>query len=122
LKLPQKKAWVLSYWRRSSLLRKFDEWDFRGDFPWRWCFEEIKEKRHGKIRTPNQFVRGLTAIMKFVLEQAKKDSNFRPPGSFFELMDRIRPIMEHPIVTARMKELAAARGLASVDPGQKLEG
>jgi Recombination endonuclease VII len=45
------------YWRRRLFVDKFYDWqEGWHDFPWRWEFEEIKEKRHGRIRTPKQFM------------------------------------------------------------------
>ena len=97
----------LNYWHRRNLLRKFDEWkDGWGDYPWYWGFEGIKEKRHGRIRTPKQATNALIACMKFVLAETKKDPNFQPPESFFKLMVKVKPLLDsvRPTVEARLKE------------------
>ena len=67
----------------------------------RWGYEEIKEKRHGKIRTFKQLIDVLHGCTKFVAEQLKKDPNYRPPDNILKLMfrykqflDKVRPIME----------------------------
>ena len=70
-----------NYWSRRLLLDKFDDWKdgWHGDYPWEWHFEEIKEKRHGKIRTPAQFIKIFTACAKFVAAEFEKDPNYEPP-------------------------------------------
>jgi hypothetical protein len=70
-----------NYWSRRLLLDKFDDWKdgWRKDYPWYWGFEEIKEKRHGKIRTPEQFIRTFTACVKFVAAEYEKDPKYQPP-------------------------------------------
>lgn len=84
-----------NYWRRRSLLAKFDDWKEGWQaFPWRWGFEEIKDKKYGRIRTPKRFMRTLIALMEFVAEETKRDPNYQPPEKFFELMARVRPIID----------------------------
>ena len=86
-----------NYWNRKPFLDKFDAWkDEWGneDYPWHWGFEEIKEKRHGEIRTPAQLCKTIIACMKCVVEEKQKDPNFQPPESFFKMMDRLKPLME----------------------------
>jgi Recombination endonuclease VII len=100
-----------NYPRRRLHLGKFDDWkDGWESYPWNWCFEEIKEKRHGKIRTPKQFIRTLTACMKCVLEEVKKDPNYQPPEAFFEVMVRFKPLLDEvrPIVEARLAQSASS--------------
>ncbi len=84
-----------NYWRRRSLVGKFDDWKAgRLTYPWCWGFEEIKDKRYGRIRTPKQFMGTLVALMQFVAEEKKKDPDCQPPERFFELMERVRPVLE----------------------------
>ena len=46
----EKRLGTINYWRRRTFLQKFDEWEDEGrNYPWYWGFEEIKEKRHGKL-------------------------------------------------------------------------
>jgi hypothetical protein len=102
-----------NYWSRRLLLDKFDRWkDGWGDYPWNWGFEEIKEKRHGKIRTPKQFIRVTSACVKFVAAEFEKDSNYRPPDDLLKfifraklLLDEIRPFIEARLI-ARGYDLA----------------
>ncbi len=108
------------------MLDKFDDWKdgWHGDYPWEWHFEEIKEKRHGKIRTPAQFIKIFTACAKFVAAEFEKDPNYEPPDEvakfiFFakDFLDKIRPVVE-----ARLKEMnlsgpgAANEGPAGMVP------
>jgi hypothetical protein len=90
------------YWRRRLLVDKFYDWQEGWcDFPWRWEFEEIKEKRHGKIRTPKQFINTLYACTKFIADEFKKDPNYQPPDNVLKFMvqtkkflDKVRPVIE----------------------------
>jgi hypothetical protein len=86
---------IHNYWRRRSLLTKVDDWKegWRGN-SWRQAFKEIKDKKYGQIRNPEQFLETLIALMKFVSEEIKKDPNYQPPEKFFELMERTRPIID----------------------------
>jgi hypothetical protein len=107
--LREQRMGSLNYWRRRCFLDKFDEWaEYGGSYPWYWGFEEVKAKRHGPIRTPMQFIKGLMASMRYVVEEAKKDPNYRPPEDFIKLMVRIKPLMDsiRPTVEARMKAIA----------------
>jgi hypothetical protein len=46
-----------NYWNRRLVLNKFKDWKegWEREYPWQWRFDEIKERRHGKIRTPTNF-------------------------------------------------------------------
>jgi hypothetical protein len=99
----------VNYCKRRSVLDKFDEWKDWGTAPFpgdRWGLKEIKEKRHGMIRTPRHFIRTLSAVLAFTAEELKKDPNFRPPDSLLELLARLKPLVGQirPIVEARLKE------------------
>jgi hypothetical protein len=98
-----------NYWRRRIVLDKFNDWKegWNRNYPWRWRFEEIKERRHGKIRTPMQFVRSLTACLKFVAAEREKDPNFQPPESFIKMVLKIKPLLDEmrPTIEARLKAL-----------------
>lgn len=88
------------------MLEKFDDWkEWRMKYPWRWGFEEIKDKRHGRIRTPRQAILTLSAYVRFALDEFKKNPDYEPPEAFFELMVRVRPLIDRirPLVEARMK-------------------
>jgi hypothetical protein len=70
----------LNYLDRRLLLQKFDDWMYEGeDYPWHWGFEEIKEKRHGRIRTAKQFINALDACTRFVADEYKKNPDYQPP-------------------------------------------
>lgn len=96
-----------NYWWRRILLDKFDEWnDGWTEFPWQWGFEEIKAKRHGRIRTPRQFFNTLFALVNFVAEQQRKDPNYQPSENVLKVLrktkrifDRIRPSIEERLKT-----------------------
>ncbi|HMF06064.1 MAG TPA: endonuclease domain-containing protein [Methylocella sp.] len=104
-----------NYWSRTGLLDKFDDWKEccwrRQKYPWRWGFEEIKAKRHGKIRTPGQFFKYLTALTEFILEQ-EKDPNWRPSDKFLKAMFKLKPFLDKLIA-----ELERARGPRIAKPG-----
>ena len=66
----------------------------RHNYPWYWGFEEIKKKRCGPIRTPKQFVQELECLLKFVLDEQRKDPNFVPPASFFKLITQVKSFLD----------------------------
>jgi hypothetical protein len=84
---------VPNYWHRRLALDKFDDWFYEGGQPPLW-HRKYKEQESRKIETPEDFIRGLAAIMQFINEQFKNDPNFEPPEEFLKLMVRIRPIIE----------------------------
>jgi hypothetical protein len=99
-----------NYWRRRNLLWKFDDWKewWPHEYPWRrWEFEEIKEKRHGKIRTPGQFLKTLVACMKFLGDKVREDPDFRHSAEFLGCMVQLKPVMDklRPIIEPRLIEL-----------------
>jgi hypothetical protein len=92
-------------WRTTGaegcFLKKFDRWkEWGDDYPWYWGFEEIKEKRYGPIRTPEQFIRWLDALLKFVLDEKRKDPNFEPPASFDKLMVKVKSFLDTALASA----------------------
>jgi hypothetical protein len=88
----EKRLGSINYWRRRNFLQKFDEWeDDGGDYPWYWGFEEIKEKRHGKIKTPMQAIKTLRALLEFVMGEIRKDPSYEPPDEFIKLLIRVEP-------------------------------
>jgi hypothetical protein len=113
-----------NYAQRWMLLRKFDDWKEGWDnFPWQWHFEEIKERRHGKIRTPMQFIRTLTACMKFIAGEFEKDPNFQLSDATLKNMFRIKRFLDgmRPLVEARMKELGLNLHQSLADTAQPLQ-
>jgi DNA-directed RNA polymerase subunit RPC12/RpoP len=94
--LLQERLGVHNYWYRRNLLWKFDEWRYEWEptYPWHWGFEEIKERRHGKIRTPKRFMKVLAALMRFVVDEFEKDANYQPPNQFIDPMVRLKPIFD----------------------------
>jgi hypothetical protein len=107
-----------NYWNRRAFLWKLDDWEEWGaPYPWRWGFEEIKEKRHGRIRTPSQFLRILTECMKFFAIKIESNPDFQPPKSFVKLMMSLKPIMDEikPVIEGRLRVIDAqeARNVAS---------
>lgn len=96
-----------NYWDRRRVLDKFDAWREWGEtYPWRWGFEEIKEKRYGKIRTPCQAVKTLIACMQFVVEEKGRNPDWQPPELFLTVMARINPLMEslRPLYEAQLRD------------------
>ena len=81
-----------NYWRRRLVLQKFDEWFYVDGFSgWR---ERWEENHKWDIRTPKRCVQVLIALMQFVIEQLKEDPNYQPPEKIFEILAKIRPIIE----------------------------
>jgi hypothetical protein len=106
----------LNYWRRRFFLDKFDDWkEYGGRYPWRWEFDEIKDQKYGKIRTPLQFIRTLTACAQFVKGELEKNPDYEPPEKFLEVIFRIKPLMDElrPIVEARLLEMGKANNAAA---------
>jgi hypothetical protein len=87
---------IPNYWHRSLILERFDDWYYEGGRPPLW-YRRYKQKERLKIKTPEDFIRVLTAMLQFVNEQIKKDPNFEPPEQFLKLMARIRPIIDEAI-------------------------
>lgn len=71
-----------SYWKRRLFLQKFDERDWRRDYPWPSYFSEIKRRRRMIIRTPEQFWEAFAASARFVLEQKRRGPDFEIPEAF----------------------------------------
>lgn len=94
-------AWMgaRNYHRRWQVRRKFDDWTEwdgkkRSTYPWRWGFDEIKEKKYGRIRTPKQAAQTLIALMRFVLDEFKKNPDYKPPEQFLTLMTKVNPLFD----------------------------
>lgn len=85
-------ARIPNYWHRRLVLQKFDAWFYDGErSAWR---ERWKENHKWDIRTPDEFVERLIVIMKFVIEECEKDPTYQPPEQFFEILAKVRPILE----------------------------
>ncbi len=93
--LREKRMGWRNYHRAWIVLHKFDEWkEWGAPYPWQWNFEEIKERRHGKIRTPRQAINCLIACMRFVVEEKKRNPDWEIPEQFIDLMARLRPLFD----------------------------
>jgi DNA-directed RNA polymerase subunit RPC12/RpoP len=104
----EKEMGFRNYWRRKGFLRKFDEWrEWGGSYPWYWGFDEIRDQKYGKIRTPKQFLVALKACLRFLKEQLDKDPDYEIPEQLIKLLVRIKPMLDEllPIVEARLTEL-----------------
>jgi hypothetical protein len=53
---------IPNYWRRRRVLDKFDNWYYEGGQHPLW-YRKYKQKESMKIETPEDFIRGLTAIV-----------------------------------------------------------
>jgi hypothetical protein len=106
--LRKKRMGSWNYWRRSEFLYKFDDWSEWGSpYPWQWGFEEIKERRHGNIRTPRQAIKALIACMQFVVEEKKRNPDWEIPEQFISLMVRLKPLFDE--LRPRYERLKAAK-------------
>jgi hypothetical protein len=88
---------VPNYWRRRLFLDKFDSWRYRGlcrEYPWHWGFDEIKDQKYGKVRTPRQFFGGLLACLQFVKSELEKNPNFEIPEQFIKLLVLLKPFLD----------------------------
>lgn len=97
-----------NYWRRRLFLQKFDEWrEWGGRYPWYRGFEEIKDQKYGRIRTPKQFLRTLYALMQYVVEQLRQDPEYQPPAEFLEIMVRVKPLFDsiRPIAEEKLRAI-----------------
>lgn len=104
-----------NFWRRKELLQKFDEWhESGGAYPWYWGFDEIKDQKYGKIRTPKQFFAVLAAILEYVKGEIAKNPEWRPPEAVMPALIRIKEFLDEirPIVEPRYKELLRQRSVA----------
>jgi hypothetical protein len=106
-----------NYWRRRNLLFKFDDWrEYGGHYPWYWGFDEIKDQKYGKIRTPLQFFKTLTACLQFVKGEMDKNPDYQPSEKFLEAIFRIKPFLDElrPLVEARMLELGERNNIGAL--------
>jgi hypothetical protein len=106
--LLEEKLGPQNYWRRRLFLNKFDDWrEWGGSYPWYWAFDEIKDEKYGKIRTPKQFFKTLVGCMQFIKGELEKNPDFEIPDEFIRLMVRVKPVLDElrPIAEARLLEL-----------------
>jgi hypothetical protein len=101
---------VLKYLRRRSFLDRFDDWEWRGHYPWHWEFDEIKDQKYGNIRTPLRFIKTLAACVQFVEGELENNPAYEPPEKFVEVIFRMKPLMDElrPVVEARLLVLGKA--------------
>jgi hypothetical protein len=81
-----------NYWRRTLTLQRFDAWyddGERSEWRNRWA-----QRQAWKIKTPEQFIEGMQALIKFCAKQMDKDPNFVPPDEFIKLVVRVRGIAQ----------------------------
>jgi hypothetical protein len=99
------------YWRRRLLLDRFDDWKEFGarkrHYPWHWGFDEIKERKRTMIRTPEQFLKVLAAILEYLKTQIARDPDWRPPEEMMPSHFRIKEFLDdlYPSIEARYLEL-----------------
>jgi hypothetical protein len=104
-----------NYWQRRVFIDKFDNWrewgNRRRDYPWRWYFNEIKDRRHGTIRTPQQFFKMLAALNSFLKNELEKDPDYEPPEEIIKALLQIGPFLDElrPVVEARLAEMRRDR-------------
>jgi len=83
----------LNYWRRRLVLDKFDDWKEWGGrkktYPWHWGFDEIKERQRNIIRTPEQFIQALAAMVEYMKSELVKDPDWRPPIEVMPILKRV---------------------------------
>ena len=114
----EKRLGSRNYWRRRSLLTKFDDWrewgGRRRTYPWYWGFNEIKEKKYWHIKTPEQAIRNLAALIRYVLKELEKNPAYEPPEEFLKLMVRVKPLLDsiRPIVEERLKSIGVEQDRA----------
>lgn len=101
---------IPNYWHRKLILDRFDYWFYEEGRPPLW-YRKYKEKERTKIETPEDFIRVLTAIVQFVTEQLKKDSNYQPPEGFLKIMVLIKPIIEQAMA---IREESAAENTSAL--------
>jgi hypothetical protein len=105
-----------NYWKRYFFLSKFDDWrEYGGHYPWRWEFNEIKDQRYGKIRTPLQFIKTLAACVRFANAELEKNPDYTPPEKFLEVVFLVKPLLQE-VFEARLLEVEgkSAAGDAAV--------
>ncbi len=104
-----------NYWERRLFIDKFDDWrewgSRRREYPWRWCFNEIKDQKYGQVRTPKQFFRLLAAINRYLKNEIEKNPNYEPPEEIVRGLLRLKPFLDEvrPIIESRLAELEPGR-------------
>lgn len=111
---------TLKYLRRRNFLDKFDDWKEWGprkrSYPWQWGFDEIKQRRRSIIRTPEQFLKALSAIAAYIKNELEKDPSWRPPEEVMPTLFKIFAFLEEvwPEIEPRYKELKEERAATAV--------
>ncbi len=59
-----------------------------GVTPWYWGLDEIKERRRFIIRTPEQFLNALKAIVEYMKNELAKDPDWMPPEEIMPCLAR----------------------------------
>ena len=105
-----------NYWQRRIFLDKFDDWrEWNMQYPWRWYFDEIKDRRYGAIRTPKQFFNLLAACLKFLTAEYEKNPDYEPPEEVVRALFKIKSFLDEvaPMAQARLAEIRGAQEMAA---------
>lgn len=108
-----------NYWHRRIFLQKVDDWrEWGGRSLWRTHFAELKERQRRKIRSPEQFFKTLAACMRFVVEEKRKNPNFKIPDQLLQSLIRVKSILDEiwPQLEERYLALQAKQQLALPPP------
>jgi hypothetical protein len=108
--LQEQRIGVRNPWHRRRVLQEFDEWR-SGEKRSHWR-EQWEERHKWDNLTPIEFIEVLTAIIQGVKEQLDKDPNYRPPESFWNLVVRVRSLVEE--VKAMSGQIGAENAAAQL--------
>ena len=100
----------VNYWHRRNMLEKFDEWLYNGARRPSWWGSH----KRLRIKTPEEFLQKLKAIMQFTVDQFAKDPNYMPPDEFIKLWVKvIKPFFENVIkpIVEETKAIEASKGI-----------
>lgn len=89
----ERRARCSNPWRRRPVLDKFDGW-FYGEEDAPLWYRKYQEEESRKIKTPEDWIRGVTAIVQFLKEKTDKDPNYVPPDPVLINMGRIRLVLK----------------------------
>ena len=98
-----------NYWRRQLILQRFDAWHDDGErSEWR---DRWARRQAWKIKTPEQFIERMQALMKFYSEHIDENPDFVLPDEFIKLVVMVRRLVQEALAIG-----GASADIASVTP------
>lgn len=116
----ERRMGTLKYLKRRNFLDKFDDWKEWGSrkrsYPWRWSFDEMKERKRNIIRTPEQLFKVLSAIFEYVKGEREKNSDWQPPDEIMPNLIRVKAFLDelYPLIESHYIDIKREREAAVI--------